>query len=195
MAIREFTNRKAVQLLSTQSRRADISSIELCNLHYEMGKYLAYEMLDEFDLFEIEIQHVQGVKKGVELADKDNFVIYTLMRAGLYAAEGVRSVFRDSQFLLHNGMQIEHGNFENKTVILVDAVINTGRSIVKVVDELQMHKPKKIIVTTLIMQDEALPLVARYENVSFYALRISKNKYTGLGGTDTGNRLFNTKSE
>jgi hypothetical protein len=29
-------------------------------------------------------------------------------------------------------------------------------------------------------------------DVSLVALRISKNKYTGTGGTDTGHRLFNS---
>lgn len=195
MALREFTNKNAVQLLSTQSRKADISPVELCQLHYEMGKYLAYEMLDEFELTEVDIQHVQGQKKGVELANKGNISIVALMRAGLYAAEGMRSIFRDCQFLLYNGTKIDNGIFENRTVIIVDAVINTGRSIVKTIEELQIQKPSKIIVATLIMQHEAVELVTKYENISFYAMRVSKNKYTGIGGTDTGNRLFNTKAE
>ncbi|KLU81061.1 hypothetical protein MAPG_00156 [Magnaporthiopsis poae ATCC 64411] len=34
--------------------------------------------------------------------------------------------------------------------------------------------------------------LAEYGNVQVVALRISDNKYKGVGGTDTGNRLFNT---
>lgn len=190
MAIREFTNKNAVQLLATQSRRTDISSTELCKIHFEMGKYLAYQMLDEFELTETEIKHVQGIKTGSELADKSNIVIFALMRAGLYAAEGVRSVFTDSQFFPVT--EIDNNDLENKIIIIVDAVINTGKSIVGAIEHLLNSKPRKIFVATLIMQKDALHLSEKYSDIYFYALRVSENKYVGKGGTDTGNRLFNT---
>lgn len=190
MTIKEFTNRKAVQLLATQSRRTDISSTDLCKIHFEMGQLLAYEMLEEFELAETEIQHVQGVKTGVELANKSNIIIFALMRAGLYAAEGVRSVFTDSQFFPVN--EIEKTDLENKIIIVVDAVINTGKSIEKAIEHLKRCNPQKIYVATLIMQKDAMYLSEKYSNVYFYALRVSENKYVGKGGTDTGNRLFNT---
>lgn len=190
MRVKDFTNKKAVQLLATQSRRTDISSTELCKIHFEMGKFLAYEMLEDFELSETEIQHVQGIKTGVELADKNNIVIFALMRAGLYAAEGVRSVFTDSQFFPVT--EIENSDLENKIIIIVDAVINTGKSIEKAIEHLRKSKPRKIFVATLIMQKDALHLSEKYSDIYFYALRVSENKYVGKGGTDTGNRLFNT---
>ena len=190
MAIREFTNKNAVQLLATQSRRTDISSTELCKLHFEMGKYLAYQMLDEFALSETEIKHVQGIKTGSELADKNDIVIFALLRAGLYAAEGVRSVFSDSQFFPVT--EIDSSDLENKIIIVVDAVINTGKSIKKAIKHIHKSKPRKIFVATLIMQKDALQLSDKYPDICFYALRVSENKYLGKGGTDTGNRLFNT---
>jgi uracil phosphoribosyltransferase len=192
MSVRDFTNKHAVQILATQSRRADIGSTELCKIHFEMGKLLAYEMLDEFELAETEIEHVQGTRTGVELAAKNDLVIVVLMRAGLYAAEGVRSVFADSHFVLYSESDKLEIDLEHKTVIVVDAVINTGKTIVEVVDHLKKGKAKKIIVATLVMQKEAVQLADKYANVLFYALRISENKYVGKGGTDTGNRLFNT---
>lgn len=190
MTIREFTNKNAVQLLATQSRRADISSTELCKIHFEMGKYLAHQMLDEFKLMETEIKHVQGIKTGCELADKNNIAIFALMRAGLYAAEGIRSVFTDSQFFPVK--EIDNNDLENKIIIVVDAVINTGKSIEKAIEHLRKSKPRKIFVATLIMQKDALHLADKYSDIYFYALRVSENKYVGKGGTDTGNRLFNT---
>jgi uracil phosphoribosyltransferase len=192
MAVKDFTNKKAVQLLATQSRRVDVDSLDLCKIHFEMGKLLAYEMLEEFELSETEIQHVQGIKKGMELANKNNIVIFALMRAGLYTAEGVRSVFKESQFIPLNEVETDKNDLENKIIIVVDAVINTGKSMVKVIEHLQRKKPKKIFIATLIIQNEALQLADKHENISFYALRISENKYVGKGGTDTGNRLFNT---
>ena len=191
MTIKHFTNKKAVQLLATQARRTDIGSSALCKIHFEMGKILAYEMLDEFELSEIEIQHVQGTKKGVQLSGKDNIVIFALMRAGLYAAEGVRSVFTESQFVLFNETADNGRGLANKIVVIIDAVINTGESVAKVIEHSQKGNPGKIIVGTLVMQKDAARLANKYKNVRFYALRISDNKYVGKGATDTGNRLFN----
>ena len=195
MKVKHFTNKRAVQLLSTQSRRTDIGAAALCKVHFEMGKILAYEMLDEFELSEIEIQHVQGAKKGVQLSDKDNVVIFALMRAGLYAAEGVRSVLAESRFVLVNETADACGDLANKIVVIVDAVINTGDSVAKVIAHLQKGSPRKIIVGTLVMQKDAVRLADKYENVCFYALRISDNKYVGKGATDTGNRLFNLTTD
>lgn len=190
MPITHFTNKNAVKLLSTQSRRTDISSIELCKNHFELGKYLAYQMLDEFELRETEIKHVQGIKTGIELAAKNNIVIFALMRAGLYAAEGVRSVFSESQFFPVS--EIDNTDLENKVIIVVDAVINTGRSIEKALEHLQKCKASKIFIATLVMQKDSLQLVEKYTDIHFFAIRISENKYVGRGVTDTGNRLFNT---
>ncbi len=194
MAVRHFTDKHAVQLLATQSRRIDISSLEICKVHFEMGKYLAYQLLDDFELTETDIKHVQGIKKGVELLEKNNIIIFGLMRAGLYAAEGVRNIFTESQFHLVDNIETDQISCNDKIVIVVDAVINTGKSIEKVITKLLESKPKKIFIATLIMQKEALSLADKYPNISFYALRISENKYVGKGATDTGNRLFNTKT-
>jgi len=194
MKVKDFTSKNAVQLMATQSRRADISSTELCKIHFEMGKFLAYEMLDDFELTETEIQHVQGIKQGVKLTDQNNIVIFALMRAGLYSAEGIRSVFTESQFFPVNESVANENNLKDKTIIIVDAVINTGKSITKIIEHLQKNEPRRIFVATLIMQKEALQLADKYPDIYFYTLRISENKYVGKGESDTGNRLFNTKT-
>lgn len=192
MSIKSFSAEIAVQLLATKSRQADLSSVELCSVHFEMGKLLAYKMLEDFPITEIPIHHVQGVRQGVELAQKDDFVIVSMMRAGLYAAEGIRSVFSDGGFVLYNGLEDLELNLNGKIIIVVDSVINTGKSIERVVTELKSLNPAKIIVATLVMQQDATKLADQHREIDFYALRISANKYVGKGATDTGSRLFNT---
>ena len=194
MALKEFTNRKAVQLLATQSRRTAIEALELCDLHFEMGKLLAYEMLEDFELCDIEIKHVQGIKKGKAIVNSRDIVVVALLRAGLFAAQGIRSVFKECQFNLYEQFSETENDFNGKTVIIVDAVINTGKSMEKAVKHIQAKDPKKIIIATLILQKEAIGLCEKHPNIEIFALRVSENKYTGSGSTDTGNRLFNTKN-
>lgn len=192
MSIKSFSKEIAVQLLATKSRQAALSSVELCSVHFEMGKLLAYKILEDFPVAKISIRHVQGTKQGVELAQKNDFVIVSIMRAGLYAAEGLRSVFSDSGFVLYNSPEDLELNLNGKIIIVIDSVINTGKSIERVVTELKLKSPAKIIVATLVMQQEATKLADQYREIDFYALRISTNKYVGKGATDTGSRLFNT---
>ncbi|MBC6479419.1 MAG: hypothetical protein GDA56_18235 [Hormoscilla sp. GM7CHS1pb] len=194
MSIKSFSTEIAVQLLATKSRQADLSSIELCNVHFEMGKLLAYKMLEDFPVTEISIRHVQGIRQGVELAQKDDFVIVSMMRAGLYAAEGIRSVFSNGGFILYSSPEDLVQNLNGKIIILVDSVINTGKSIERVVTEIKSQNPAKIVVATLVMQQDTTKLADQYREIDFYALRFSANKYVGKGATDTGNRLFNTIS-
>ena len=52
-----------------------------------------------------------------------------------------------------------------------------------------------IFVVTGVMQKEAAERLPKaFPKARFLALRVSENKYTGKGGTDTGNRLFGTMS-
>jgi uracil phosphoribosyltransferase len=192
MALKEFTDRKSVQLLATQCRRTDIESLELCRLHFEMGKLLAYEILEEFELKETTIQHVQGLKKGYILKEAGNIYVVAMPRAGLFAAQGIRSVFDGSRFVFFNEKGWKKLIFKGKTVIIADAVINSGKTIENAIQFFMKQKTRRIIVATLVMQKEAMSLAKKHGRINFYAARISKNKYTGKGSTDTGNRLFNT---
>lgn len=84
-----------------------------------------------------------------------------------------------------------------KTVILVDSVVNSGKSIEGFVRHLQaMEATIRIVVVAGVVQKEALTEVmkplGKTANLSLVALRLSENKFIGQGGTDTGNRLFNT---
>jgi orotate phosphoribosyltransferase len=86
------------------------------------------------------------------------------------------------------------------TVVLVDAVINTGKSIVEVVHHMERSHPKlRIAIVAGTVQQGAIgdqgtltTTLSRYEGLSLAVLRVSENGFAGTKGTDTGNRLFNT---
>lgn len=52
--------------------------------------------------------------------------------------------------------------------------------------------PVQVVVICMVMQEEAQALAMEFPLVRFIAMRVSQNKFKGLGGTDTGHRLFNT---
>lgn len=89
---------------------------------------------------------------------------------------------------------------KQKTILLVDSVINNGTSVIEFVEHiLTIDKHIRIVVVTGVVQARAVlagGLIAKLldddRNVHVVALRMSDNKYTGKWGTNTGLRLFNT---
>jgi uracil phosphoribosyltransferase len=86
------------------------------------------------------------------------------------------------------------------TVVLVDAVVHTGKSIVDFVHHVKHMKPSlRVVIVAGTVRKAAIsesgslakPLEG-YRSLSLVALRLSDNKFTGTKSTDTGNRLFNT---
>ena len=79
-----------------------------------------------------------------------------------------------------------------RCVIVCDAVINSGASVRAQLPTLSALGPVQVVVVCLVMQEEAQALALEFPLVRFIAMRVSQNKFKGLGGTDTGHRLFNT---
>ena len=87
-----------------------------------------------------------------------------------------------------------------RTVILVDSVVNNGDTVVKFVKHIRTLDPNiRIVVVAGVVQKESMSESGKIMvalkglgPVSVVALRLSDNKFTGKGTTDTGNRLFNT---
>jgi len=149
------------------------------------------------DVIDVPIPHVQGkTVLGVAIRDEKGVTIAAMMRAGEPLARGVYRVIQGARFVYHSPGNLLH--VPGHTLILVDSVINSGKSIR---DELgALSAPGggpfhgRIFVVSDVMQQEASEALPReFPAVRFFALRVSGNKYTGSGGTDTGNRLFGTE--
>lgn len=202
MPLTHFTDRHAVQLLATQSRRTDLSPVQLSRSHVDLGRLLAYELVERLPLESCQIQHPQGVRSGVRIAGESDVVILSFMRAGLYVTEGVREVLQLAA-VYHVSPTRTHGLDEGtlralpeltgRVVIVIDSVINTGTTLVPVLDQLQARAPSKVVVMSLVTPvDTAQRLEQTYPGVDFLLARVSTNQYVGAGATDTGNRLFGT---
>ncbi|KAK2052200.1 uracil phosphoribosyltransferase [Colletotrichum caudatum] len=195
------TAKNAAKLLMTPTRDAAVAGPGLRAAHHQVGRYLATEFLTSLlGVEEFPIAHVQGrTTDGYRLLDEDGTAVVALMRGGEPMALGVSEAFPRSMFLHAGGP--EDLNSENlagkRAVLLVDSVINSGKTIVEFVQRIRKLGPiKRIVVVAGVVQERAvsdvLEPLASTADLSLVALRLSENKYTGKGGTDTGNRLFNT---
>ena len=200
------TSKAASKLLSTTMRDSSNSGPALREAHQLAGYYLAIEYVAELiGLEDVPISHVQGrPTTGSRLFCEPATLIVALMRGGEPMALGVSAAFPSAAFLhAKDAEDVKPFHLHGvASVVLVDSVVNTGKSI----SEFLAHVRKldagvRIVVVAGVVQAEAVDktkegsLIGKLEGekgMALVALRVSENMYTGKGGTDTGNRLYNT---
>ncbi|KAK0710675.1 uracil phosphoribosyltransferase-domain-containing protein [Lasiosphaeris hirsuta] len=198
------TSRSAAKLLMTPTRDATVAGPALREAHRRVGWYLATEMVaDVISIEEYAIPHVQGYQTtGHRLRGEPQTLIIALMRGGEPLALGVNDAFPTAMFLhAKEAGELRAGHLAGReTVVLVDSVVNSGKSVVEFVQRVRaLGSGVRVVVVAGVVQAGAISpgsvlgrLLVDDGNLGLVALRLSDNKFTGRGGTDTGNRLFNT---
>ncbi|KAG0154474.1 hypothetical protein PDIDSM_42 [Penicillium digitatum] len=198
------TDRPAAKLLMTPMRDASISGPALREAHRQVGWYLATELCTQLIGIEIyHIPHVQGHRTdGHRLLNEKETLIVPLMRGGEPMALGVNDAFPLAMFYHAKApSDLQHHHLKKMvTIVLVDSVVNSGKSILQFVQRIRsLHATIRIVVVAGVIQSETVSMssriaraLGRFDKLNFVALRLSKNQFTGSGTTDTGNRLFNT---
>ncbi|KAK2791647.1 hypothetical protein FQN51_002147 [Onygenales sp. PD_10] len=196
------TDSAAAKLLMTPMRDATVVGPNLRKFHRRTGLYLATEHLPKIiGLEEYGIPHVQShLTLGFRLLHEQRTLIVALMRGGQPMAEGVNKAFPLAMFL-HARVPEDIGkdHLEGQlTVLLVDSVVNNGKTVLDFAQHIRtLHASIRIVVVTSVVQKQFVSrdltqALAPYDKLYIIALRLSDNKFTGSGTTDTGNRLFNT---
>lgn len=197
------TDTKAAKLLATPMRDAAVAGPNLREAHRCVGWYLGIEFLpDVVGLEQCPIGHVLGRQtRGYRLLHEKQTTIVALMRGGEPMAYGVSDAFPLAMFVhARDADDIKLHHLEGQlTVILVDSVVNTGKTIVESVEQIRkLHATIRIVIVAGVVQAQCVSggslnqALARHANLHLIALRLSETKFTGSGTTDTGNRLFNT---
>ncbi|KAI5289670.1 hypothetical protein KEM54_003460 [Ascosphaera aggregata] len=215
----ELTKSAAASALATATRDCNVYGPALWEAHRKVGRHLATDTLATvLGLEDYSIPHVQGNQtKGYQLAGQESTLIIGILRAGLPLAEGLfEHLPRSMLYLAHESHEVDFKHLEGKkTVMLVDFVINSGKTIIEFIRRIRsLDASIRIVVVAGVVQSD---FIARYMNVGIapisqeacrdmtpalcqetrrivdlVTLRVSENKFKGVGGTDTGNRLFNT---
>ncbi len=197
------SDRNAAKLLATPMRDAAVAGPDLREAHRRVGYYLAIEFLaDVIGLEPSPIRHVLGHQtRGCRLLHERQTTIVALMRGGEPMAFGVNDAFPLAMFVhASDADDIKLHHLEGQlTIILVDSVVNTGKTIVEFVQHVRkLHTTIRIVVVAGVVQAQCVSggnlseTLARHAQLHLLALRLSDTKFTGSGTTDTGNRLFNT---
>lgn len=159
-----------------------VTGKKLRDAHYRLGELLAPKITHEIP--------------------NKQLTVVVLPRAGLCVALGISDAFESMGYevsvVFVDGNDISLKDFqyiENKNVLVVDAVINTGNSIFCL--ESQLEVASRVVLATTVIPKQTIGLL---ENYVLYCVRASENVYVGSkiktikagNGPDTGDRLFNT---
>lgn len=199
LSYEDATDKPAAKLLMTPTRDARLSGPVLREAHRRVGHYLATEYLSEIiGLEEHPIPLVTGAAgTGHHFLNEKQTSIVAMMRGGEPMALGVSDVMPEAMFVhSHDHSDLKGYHLRGQlNVILVDSVINSGHSTLKYLKHIRkLHATIRIILVAGVIQREAITstMFDGQVNIKLVALRLSDNKYTGSGKTDTGARLFNT---
>lgn len=166
----QVNNRLIFKCLSTSG----VCGFELRKAHYHLGVELAKQIVNQRNL------------------SNSKVAVLIMMRAGLPFGMGIADSLEES-----NDITILFSTNENDfstydTVVIADAVINTGKTIAEIERQI---KDKKVIIATNVISAKYLD---NLKELDIFATRISDRSYEGIAtktisngkGPDTGERLF-----
>ena len=176
-----------------------------------LGFLLGYEISKELRYTEKSIS--TPLAKAKEQVPSEDLVIITILRAGLPFQEGFMEAFdqADAGFVgawrNDEGEKIEielnylaTGDLNQKTVILVDPMLATGKSLVKVVDKLLTHgTPKTLHLAAAIAAPEGVGYLKQNLKLDYQlwmcALdeKLNQKSYIVPGLGDAGDLAFGAK--
>ena len=196
--------------LSRSLRDTDLSGIELI---YDRSPHILADMTDTI-ISDIAICKSDSGINGAKLADAHirlgrilgeamyrtipnvNTAVLVLERGGRFFGDGVYTGFGGVLFS-YDPKKDDLPGIHNNIVIIVDSVINTGRSIIDTISKLKQLDPDtEVIIATNVIQEKAIELLKEYK---IFAVRTSTNSFVGSRqseqkngkGPDTADRLYN----
>lgn len=139
-----------------------------------------------------------GQKIGTEISQafpSDDAAVLVLERGGRFFGDGIYTTFGGRFYPFNSKDTLP--KIDSSVIIIADSVINTGKSLLNIIKQIQKCNTKaEILIATNVVQEKALPLLQAFK---LYAVRVSTNSFVGKNqskqigytGPDTADRLFN----
>lgn len=163
----ELTKTEEVNhLIAITKSDSGFSGPPLAKAHIELGKAIGAQMT---------------------MFDPSDTTVVAMLRGGIFFAEGIYFSL-GCKFQVYDPKREKFVRPKTKTIILVDSVINTGKTIKKIMDP-------DMYVACCVINEHAVPMF----DDRLFTVRVSRNSYVGSDvliqsgnkGPDTTMRLFN----
>lgn len=198
-----------VQHKLTMMRRKEASTNSFRRLLSEIAALMAYEVLRDIPVHEIEIDTPLERTTGMVI-DGKKLVFVSILRAGTGILDGMLTVvpgarvghiglYRDPKTLV----AVEYyfklpGDLHERDVVVVDPMLATGNSAVAAVERLKECGPKSIKFVCLLTCPEGIAAMHEaHPDVPIYTAAIDRqlddHGYIRPGLGDAGDRIYGTK--
>ncbi|MCV7420235.1 uracil phosphoribosyltransferase [Mycobacterium yunnanensis] len=198
-----------VQHKLTLLRRKEASTKTFRQLVNEIAALVAYEVLRDIPLHDVEVETPLETMTG-RVIDGKKLVFVSILRAGTGILDGMLSVvpgarvghiglYRDPKTLVAVEYYFKMpGDLEERDVVVVDPMLATGNSAIAAVDRLKECGPKSIKFVCLLTCPEGLAAMAKaHPDVPVYTAAVDRqldeHGYILPGLGDAGDRIFGTK--
>ena len=183
----------------------------------ELGFILGVEISNSLPVSEKKIITPLNVEvKGISIMNRDKIILIPILRASIPLAWGILKAYPEAKMGLIVARRIEESirtdekgiyfdielsykklpRIDNKSiVVIIDPMIATGSTIIRVLDEILVYNPSKIIVVGIIATPYAIDrILSKAENIEFYLLavdeKLDEKGYIVPGLGDAGDRVF-----
>jgi len=198
-----------VQHKLTLLRRKEASTKTFRQLVNEIAVLMAYEVLRDIPLHDVEIETPLETMTG-RMIDGKKLVFVSILRAGSGILDGMLDVVPAAR-VGHIGLYREPktlgaveyyfklpGDLHERDVVVVDPMLATGNSAVAAVDRLKESGPKSIKFVCLLTCPEGIAAMQdAHPDVPIYTAAIDRqldeHGYILPGLGDAGDRIFGTK--
>ncbi|MGX9791803.1 uracil phosphoribosyltransferase [Mycobacterium sp. MMS18-G62] len=198
-----------VQHKLTLMRRKEASTYTFRQLLHEISALMAYEVLRDMPMHEIDIETPLETTTG-NVIDGKKLVFVSILRAGTGILDGMLTVvpgarvghiglYRDPKTLVAVEYYFKMpGELHERDVVVVDPMLATGHSAVAAVDRLKEFGPKSIKFVCLLTCPEGIEAMqTAHPDVPIYTSAIDRqlddHGYIVPGLGDAGDRIFGTK--
>ena len=198
-----------VQHKMTLLRRKEASTKSFRQLVNEISALVAYEVLRDIPLHDVEIETPLETMTG-RMIDGKKLVFVSILRAGTGILDGTLDVvpgarvghiglYRDPKTLVAVEYYFKMpGDLHERDVVIVDPMLATGNSAVAAVDRLKECGPKSIKFVCLLTCPEGVAAMQdAHPDVPIYTAAVDRqldeHGYILPGLGDAGDRIFGTK--
>jgi uracil phosphoribosyltransferase len=198
-----------VQHKLTLLRRKDVSTSSFRRLVEEVSTLMAYEVLRDIPVHEIEIETPMERTTG-RVIDGKKVVFVSILRAGTGILDGMLAVVPSAR-VGHIGLYrdpktlgaVEYyfkmpGDLRERDVVVVDPMLATGHSAVAAMERLKECHPKSIKFVCLLACPEGIAAMdSAHPDVPIFTAAVDRqldeHGYILPGLGDAGDRIFGTK--
>jgi uracil phosphoribosyltransferase len=205
----QLINHPLVQHKLTLMRRKDASTSSFRQLLHEISALMAYEVLRDIPVQEIEIETPLEKTTG-RVIDGKKLVFVSILRAGTGILDGMLTVvpgarvghiglYRDPKTLVAVEYYFKMpGDLHERDVVVVDPMLATGHSAIAAVERLKECRPKSIKFVCLLTCPEGIAAMdGAHPDVPLYTAAVDRqldeHGYILPGLGDAGDRIFGTK--